>query len=628
MSLNLSLRQKLIAIVLVVVLGFGAMGIYTTQSLSSLTQASDHVSRLGEASQSVSNLQVRLLQFEQAKDSATPDNISVIEQTLNSLQTEGLAQLTQVERSLTDSKSKALIRENKAALGPYLEQLKQWIETRKALGLTADSGSQGRIEQEAAALLSEIEVFGSFAARLREVRAKEKDFLIYPDDAKKAEVKATLEQLRTDIRAMAFDDLFFPFVDKYEAALNSVIQQRQQLLNLDQSLALSRKAVADNMQSSTDYLQNTLLSSAQRHAKEAATSARWSVLIGSLVLAGVIGLIIASVAMSIARNMKQALSALNDVAQGNLTTSCDENGRAQDEFNQLAKATNTMTSGLHDVVGHLVKSNQDLKQTADGMDQSVQQIVQGSQKISDRSNSLVTATEQISSTADQVAETTRHVSESAQNAFDTAHQGAQVISEAIQALADVAEVVEETSHSVEALGARSKEIDVVIDLIVGVAEQTNLLALNAAIEAARAGEAGRGFAVVADEVRTLAEQTVKATSDITDKIEAIQQDTHKVIESMQRSKCRVDQGRALGDQAVSAVQDIERQTREAADQTEEIMNAVREVAMTTRQMAQDMDQISAEIDQNHQATSEIVSASQAVHERAGQLESLTTRFRI
>ncbi|MBB1488788.1 methyl-accepting chemotaxis protein [Oceanospirillum sediminis] len=628
MSLNLSLRQKLIAIVLVVILGFGAMGLYTIQSLNGLTEASEHVSRLGEASQSVGNLQVRLLQFEKQRDSASPETITAIEQTLKALQSDGIAQLTAVEQAIDDQRASALIRENKAVLGPYLNQLGQWIETRKALGLSPDSGNLGQIEKDAAELLSEIEVFGSFAARLREVRAKEKDFLIYPNDEQKAEVIKTLEQLRTDIRAMAFDDIFFPFVDKYEATLNSVIQLRQQLAGLDQNLASARQQVSGNMQSATDYLQNNLLKSAQQHAAEESASTRWSVLIGSLVLASVIGLIVTSVAMSIARNMKQALAALNEVAHGNLTSSCRENGNQQDEFNQLARATNTMTSGLHDVVGHLVQSNQDLKQTADSMDGSVQQIVQGSQMISDRSSSLVAATEQISATADQVAETTQHVSESAQNAFDTAHRGAQVISEAIQALADVAEVVEETSHSVEALGARSKEIDVVIDLIVGVAEQTNLLALNAAIEAARAGEAGRGFAVVADEVRTLAEQTVKATSDITAKVEAIQQDTHKVIESMQRSKQRVDQGRALGDQAVSAVQDIERQTREAADQTEEIMNAVREVAMTTRQMAQDMDQISSEIDQNHQATAQIVAASRAVHERAEQLEGLTTRFRI
>ncbi|MDX1398687.1 MAG: methyl-accepting chemotaxis protein, partial [Oceanospirillum sp.] len=206
-------------------------------------------------------------------------------------------------------------------------------------------------------------------------------------------------------------------------------------------------------------------------------------------------------------------------------------------------------------------------------------------------------------------------------------QGAQVIGQAIQALADVAEVVDEASSSVETLGARSKEIDVVIDLIVGVAEQTNLLALNAAIEAARAGEAGRGFAVVADEVRTLAEQTVKATTDITEKVEAIQKDTQSVINAMQQSRSRVEQGRALGDQAVEAVRAIEQQTRDAADQTQEIMNAVREVAQTTSQMAQDMDHIAHEIGQNHEATGQIVSASRAVHERAEQLEALSARFR-
>lgn len=628
MSLNLSLRHKLIAIVFVVVLGFGAMGLYAVQSLNGLVSASEHVTQLGHVAQVVGNLEVRLLQFSKQRDSATPENIGQIDAALAELQQNAVNQLAEIEGHAGDSKAKGLLMDSREALGPYLTQLSNWLEVRKKLGLSADTGSLGVIEKDAATLLSEIEVFGSFAARLREVRAKEKDFLIYPNDEQKEIVQASLRQLRTDIQAMAFDDIFFPFVDKYEASLNDVISLRQQLAALDQQLADSRQQVSELMQNSAHYLQKTLLVAAQKHAAQEASSSRLSILIGSMVLAVVVGLIVASVAMSIARNMKQALLALNDVAHGNLTTSCADNGNAQDEFNQLAKATNTMTSGLCDVIGHVKQSNEDLKQTADGMDKSVQQIVSGSQSISERSNSLVAATEEISATADQVAETTQHVSDSAKGAFETAHQGAQVISQAIQALADVAEVVEETSQSVEQLGARSKEIDMVIDLIVGVAEQTNLLALNAAIEAARAGEAGRGFAVVADEVRTLASQTVKATTDITEKVEAIQEDTRKVIDSMQRSKDRVKQGRELGDQAVTAVRDIEQQTREAADQTQEIMNAVREVAQTTRQMAQDMDQISQEIDHNHMATEQIVSGSRAVHDRAAQLEELTTRFKI
>ncbi len=628
MSLKLSLRQKLIAIVLVVVLGFGAMGWYAILSLSGLVTASEHVSQLGHVTQVVGNLEVRILQFEKQREAATPDTIGQIDSALAELQQNAVNQLAEVESKAGDQKAQGMLAENRAALEPYLQQLANWVEVRKQLGLSSDTGVFLQVEKEAAALLTELEVFRSFAARLREVRANEKEFLVYPDEEHKKTVQASLDQLRSDIRAMGFDDIFFAFVDKYEVVLKQMIELRQQLAALDAELAQSRQQVSELMQNSAQYLQGTLLVEAQKHAQQEASSARTSILIGSAGLAIIVGLIVASVAMSIARNMKQALAALNEVARGNLTTCCRDNGNEQDEFNQLAKATNTMTEGLRDVIGHLKQSNHDLVETADSMGHSVQQIVSGSQLISERSSSLVAATEEISATADQVAETTQHVSDSAKNAFKTAHQGAQVISQAIQALADVAEVVDETSQSVEQLGARSKEIDVVIDLIVGVAEQTNLLALNAAIEAARAGEAGRGFAVVADEVRTLAEQTVKATSDITHKVEAIQQDTRQVIESMQRSRDRVEQGRLLGDQAVNAVRDIELQTQDAADQTEEIMNAVREVAQTTRQMAQDMDQISHEIDHNHQATGQIVSASQAVHERADQLERLTKRFQI
>lgn len=627
MSLNLSLRQKLIAVVLVVVLGISAMGLYSIISLNLLTGASEHVVRLGHVAQMVTNLEVQLLQFAKLRESASEETIGEIDSGLNNLKSNAISQLNTAAGNVDDNQAKKLLSNTSTQLEPYLQSLSQWVEIRKTYGLSAKSGELGQLEESSAALMSEIEVFGSFAARLREIRAKEKDFLIYPSEDQKKVVQAAVDQLRNDIRAMAFDDIFFPFVDKYEASLHKVMAMRTELAALDGQLAGYRQNISEQMEQSRVYLEQNLLVSAQADAKQAAETARWSIILGSLLVALTIGAIVTSVAISITRNVKQTLGVLSLIAKGDLTQKLAEKGNAQDEFRQLATATNTMSTGLNEVISHLVQSNSELKTTADSMDASVQQIVDGSSSISARSSSLVAATEEISATTDQVADTTQQVSNSAHAAFETAHQGAQVISQAIQALADVAEVVDRTSESVESLGSRSKEIDVVIELIVGVAEQTNLLALNAAIEAARAGEAGRGFAVVADEVRTLAEQTVKATSDITSKVEAIQQETQAVINAMQQSRSRVDHGRELGDQAVEAVRAIEQQTREAADQTQEIMNAVREVAQTTSQMAQDMDHIAHEISQNHEATGQIVSASRAVHERAAQLEALSARFR-
>lgn len=627
MSLNLSLRQKLIAVVLVVVLGISAMGLYSIISLNILTGASEQVVRLGHVAQMVTNLEVQLLQFAKLRETASEETIGEIDSALGDLKSNAVNQLDTAAGLVDEPQAKKQLSDASSQLEPYLKSLANWVEIRKNYGLSAKSGELGNLEKESAALMSEIEVFGSFAARLREVRAKEKDFLIYPTDEQRKVVQSSVDQLRTDIRAMAFDDIFFPFVDKYEASLHKVMAMRTELAALDNKLAGYRQQISEQIQQSRLYIEQNLLIKAQQQAKEAVASARWSIILGSALLAIVIGAIVASVAVSITRNVKQTLAVLSEIAKGDLTHKLTEKGSEQDEFRHLAVATNTMTGGLNEVISHLIQSNNELKQTADSMDASVQQIVDGSSSISSRSSSLVAATEEISATTDQVADTTQHVSDSANAAFETAHQGAQVIGQAIQALADVAEVVDEASSSVETLGTRSKEIDVVIDLIVGVAEQTNLLALNAAIEAARAGEAGRGFAVVADEVRTLAEQTVKATTDITEKVEAIQKDTQSVINAMQQSRSRVEQGRALGDQAVEAVRAIEQQTRDAADQTQEIMNAVREVAQTTSQMAQDMDHIAHEIGQNHEATGQIVSASRAVHERAAQLEALSARFR-
>ena len=209
-----------------------------------------------------------------------------------------------------------------------------------------------------------------------------------------------------------------------------------------------------------------------------------------------------------------------------------------------------------------------------------------------------------------------------------ATEGATVIAQTVQAVQEIAQVVEQAAVTVRSLGVESEKIGVVIQVIEDIADQTNLLALNAAIEAARAGEHGRGFAVVADEVRKLAEKTVTATKEISKTIAAIQGESGRVAAAIDDGMQSVRRGRELGDRAGAAIRDIETEVGRATEQTRQIATATEQLAATTRDVSSNLEEIAQAVQANSTATSELAGTAESVALRAEELKQLTRRFRI
>jgi len=626
MNINFSLRQKLILIVAVIIAGFAIMGIYSVSILSTMNDASTQQNRINQASTEISQLQSRLLILEKLKEQPEIQSLNRAAETVRQLKSSYEAPLTQARNNLTDQTARGQLSEILSLMPDYLNTLDESVGL--SLKLQGENGMIKQLDNIANEVVEKLGILDSFSTTFKEIRNAEKDFLITSDTPHKQAVMDLIEKLRSDMRAFNFEDMFTEDTDRYENAYLEMAALKLQHAKDETILDQLRGQLNEQIQRATHRLINVLAEEAQQHVQETRNSARNSLIIGSLILVSIAVAIIGSVATSISRNMQRALNALNQIASGDLTTRMTKGSNPSDEFHQLADATNTMCSQIHDLVSHIKTSTLSLKQISDETDHSQRNIQQSSENISQRSTSLVAATEEISVTTEQIAQSGLQVSSATQGAHDSALDGAQVISQALESLQSVAAAFESTSHSVEQLGEQSKEIDTVIELIQGVAEQTNLLALNAAIEAARAGEAGRGFAVVADEVRTLAEQTVNATSSITDKIERIQKGTRNVVEAIDQSRSEVENGRLLSEKAEQSIRLIERQTSEAAEQATAIEQAIREVALTTGDMAQNMDSIAGEIKNNNQANRQISDNTRATYERAEQLEKLTEAFTV
>jgi methyl-accepting chemotaxis protein len=314
------------------------------------------------------------------------------------------------------------------------------------------------------------------------------------------------------------------------------------------------------------------------------------------------------------------------IAEGDLTANIDI--RQRDEIGQLVEAMNKMAENLRQVIGQVADSSLELASAAEELSVSTSQMASSNEEVSSQSQTVASASEEMSATVEDVARSVTAVREASERASDSASGGAAVISQALEAMREIASVVQQSTPTVRALGEESQRISVVLDVIEDIADQTNLLALNAAIEAARAGEHGRGFAVVADEVRKLAERTVKATEEITQIIGSIQTETQEAVEAMDEGQQAVHKGTELGEKTGEASRDIETQVSQSSLQTQQIAAAIQQLSATTHDVATNMESLANNVEQNSSATTGIARTADTVAQKAESLKDLTGRFQI
>jgi methyl-accepting chemotaxis protein len=234
----------------------------------------------------------------------------------------------------------------------------------------------------------------------------------------------------------------------------------------------------------------------------------------------------------------------------------------------------------------------------------------------------------MSATSGDIAQNCQMAAEGAHRAAQSAQNGAEVVEKTVVVMGQIASKVQETAKTVESLGARSDQIGNIIGTIEDIADQTNLLALNAAIEAARAGEQGRGFAVVADEVRALAERTTRATREIGEMIKAIQNETKGAVAAMEQGVHQVETGTEEASRSGTALRDILEQVNDVAMQVNQIATAAEEQTATTSEISSNMHQITNVVQETSRGAQESASAANRLSILAAELQQTVSRFKV
>jgi len=358
-----------------------------------------------------------------------------------------------------------------------------------------------------------------------------------------------------------------------------------------------------------------------------AFSARaWDV--GVLAVVIVSGLLLAMwIARLIGQPLRTASRAIQQAAEnGDLTIRLAV--RSQDEVGQICAGFNGFVGKLHDAICNVSAGAEQVASATEELSSAASQTAEGARGQTDNVEQVATAMQEMSATVVEVSDHSSRAAEEARKAAESAKQGGDIVREALANMRSIAESVSATANRIEQLGKSSDKIGKIIAVIDEIADQTNLLALNAAIEAARAGEQGRGFAVVADEVRKLAERTTKATKEITEMIETVQTETGTAVDQMHAGTERVENGVATTARAGASLEEI-------IAAAEKVGNMVIQIATAANQQTSTATQINSNVEQiariSHESAAGAQQSAKACEELSGlalDLQQAVSRFQL
>lgn len=336
----------------------------------------------------------------------------------------------------------------------------------------------------------------------------------------------------------------------------------------------------------------------------------------------------AALIRSVSKALKSTIDMVRDVAEGEGDLTKRLNVNSQDELGELANWFNIFLEKLHNIITQVAETARRVAGACEELSQSSTLQAQGAVTQKDQTVQAVTALQEMAATVMQVSENSNRAATASHDAADTAREGGTIVEAALTTMKSMANSVARTAKTIARLGESSEQIGRIAGVIDDIADQTNLLALNAAIEAARAGEQGRGFAVVADEVRKLAERTTSATKEIAQMIQAIQQETHTAVAAMDEGSKRVEEGVSSTARAGHSLKDIIHMSEQVGEMITHIATAATEESSTTQTIEENMEKI-AELAK--ESTAGAQKSAQACHELSGlalDLENLVGSFKL
>ena len=437
-------------------------------------------------------------------------------------------------------------------------------------------------------------------------------------------------------QAQGREQEFLALFDKWSDTTQEIKRQRSEGGRIGRSTAIDMSfnegvTKFDAMRQVIDELTDLVQKDAAAAGANAHTTTDNNQIIQAATLA--VGLLVCALVafffpILITRPLNRVISAIEDLAGGEGDLTLRVNVDSKDELGHLSASLNQFLEKLHDLIRRAATTSSQVREASNQMlklnSQSQEMI--GSQHSS--TDMVATAINEMAATVQEVAQSASSAADEARQADADARTGSERVNSSLISIRDLAQDVGRAAEVIHKLETEAEGVGSVLDVIRGIAEQTNLLALNAAIEAARAGEQGRGFAVVADEVRTLASRTQQSTTEIQGMIEKLQCGARNAVSVMDAGREKAQASVERAESAGSSLIEITKAVASISSMNTQIASAAEEQSVVTAEINRNITEISVISDRNSQVSSEAAQASTVLSEYAGELDRIVQNFKI
>jgi methyl-accepting chemotaxis protein len=417
-------------------------------------------------------------------------------------------------------------------------------------------------------------------------------------------------------------------LDQYRGCIDKLVALRAQsddITSVDQSIQGIDKPLSEALNDMGTLATKDLDASRKKLADSSDT-----LITILLFCSGIAALLTTGYGIYVARNLSTRLNrvanAMGVVADGDLSTRLRIYG--DDEIGDMGKSINRMLDSFNSMINSIKGTALQVASAAGQLYSTAEQMATGTEEVAAQTGTVATASEEMAATSTEIANNCGSAAEEARHASEAALSGTSIVQETIRRMRLIAEQVKESATTVESLGARSDQIGEIIGTIEDIADQTNLLALNAAIEAARAGEQGRGFAVVADEVRALAERTTKATKEIGAMIRTIQNETRDAVSTMESGVREVEDGTSEAAKSGAALEEILGKINAVTMQISQVATAAEQQTATTTEISHNVQQITEVVLETSKGAQESATAASRLSQLAEELRNMMEQFKV